>query len=168
MALESGRSAGLDIDRAVLYRVDEYLNTVQSAEGAGYSYQGHGAPSEAMTAEGILCRQYLGWERDHPAMVVAVTSLSGEYNFNIQKQDFYYWYYATQVLHHYGGEPWRAWNQRMREELPQAQLRRGREAGSWSPQGSRWGSSGGRLYTTCLAIYCLEVYYRHLPLYSQD
>jgi len=168
MALESGRSAGLEVDRAVLYGVDEYLDSVQSYEGAGYSYQGHGSPSQAMTAEGILCRQYLGWERDHPAMQAAVASLSGEYNFDIQTQDFYYWYYATQVLHHYGGEPWRAWNYRMREELPAAQVRRGREAGSWSPQRSRWGSSGGRLYTTCLAIYCLEVYYRHLPLYSQN
>jgi hypothetical protein len=83
--------------------------------------------------------------------------------------DFYYWYYGTQVLHHYGGEPWRAWNNVMREELPAAQVKTGREAGSWAPQrDGRWGSAGGRLYTTCMAIYCLEVYYRHMPLYKSD
>jgi hypothetical protein len=31
--------------------------------------------------------------------------------------------------------------------------------------GDRWGADGGRLYVTCLSLYVLEVYYRHLPLY---
>jgi hypothetical protein len=26
----------------------------------------------------------------------------------------------------------------------------------------------GRLYTTCLSTYMLEVYYRHLPLYGAE
>ena len=30
----------------------------------------------------------------------------------------------------------------------------------------QWGQHGGRLYTTCLSIYMLEVYYRHLPIYN--
>ncbi len=45
------------------------------------------------------------------------------------------------------------------------QEKRGRERGSWDPKGDRWGDAGGRLYVTCLSIYTLEVYYRHLPLY---
>jgi len=166
MTLQSGLAAGLEVDRAVLYRVSDFLDSVQSYDGAAYSYQPRGAASQAMTAEGLLCRQYLGWRHDHPALLRGVDAMANEYGFNIQDTDFYYWYYATQVLHHFGGEPWKVWNNEMREKLPAAQVRRGSESGSWSPQSDRWGGTGGRLYTTCMAIYCLEVYYRHMPLYK--
>ena len=89
--------------------------------------------------------------------------------FDLRDADVYYWYYATQVLHHFGGSPWRLWNEKMREDLPKAQVKSGKESGSWAPQKDSWGRNHGRLYTTCLSIYCLEVYYRHMPLYkSQD
>ncbi|HQF15075.1 MAG TPA: hypothetical protein PLS55_14380, partial [Thermogutta sp.] len=58
----------------------------------------------------------------------------------------------------------------MRQLIPQHQVKSGPQAGSWDPtKPSRdaWANEGGRLYVTCLSIYCLEVYYRHLPLYSQ-
>ena len=54
----------------------------------------------------------------------------------------------------------------MREELPAEQELEGRERGSWDPSGDLWQLGGGRLYSTCLSIYMLEVYYRHLPLYK--
>ncbi len=38
--------------------------------------------------------------------------------------------------------------------------------GSWSPAGAKWGSSGGRVYATAMAVLSLEVYYRYLPLYK--
>lgn len=166
MALQSGRAGGLDVSDEVLRKVDYYLDSVQYYEGAAYAYQPGNGPSQAMTAEGMLCRQYLGWERDRPEMQRCAESLVAEYNFDVYTTDFYYWYYATQMLHHYGGQPWRKWNEAMRTQLPPAQVRSGREAGSWAPQKDRWAGSGGRLYTTCFAIYCLEVYYRHLPLYQ--
>ena len=37
--------------------------------------------------------------------------------------------YATQVMHHYGGEPWKQWNSVMRDQLPKSQVRKGRETG---------------------------------------
>ena len=66
------------------------------------------------------------------------------------------------------GEHWDRWNGVMREEVPKRQIQAGDEVGSWSPEGDRWAIHGGRLYTTCLLTYMLEVYYRHLPLYSQE
>ena len=42
-----------------------------------------------------------------------------------------------------------------------------RENGSWDPQQDEWGSRSGRLYQTCMNTYMLEVYYRHLPLYTK-
>ena len=166
MALKSAQAAELEVDTEVFYRVSDYLDTAQFADGAGYSYQAGGRPSTAMTAEGLLCRQYLGWSREFEPMVVGVDSLVYSHNFNIHDRNVYYWYYATQTLHHFGGEPWMEWNRAMRKELPEAQVRSGRERGSWAPDGDQYGDNFGRLYTTCLSIYCLEVYYRHMPLYQ--
>jgi hypothetical protein len=77
----------------------------------------------------------------------------------------YYFYYATQVLHHMEGPEFDLWNSRMREHLIRTQETQGHKAGSWSPDGVDWGKAGGRLYATCMALITLEVYYRHLPLY---
>ena len=81
-------------------------------------------------------------------------------------RDVYFWYYATQAIHHYGGPAWDRWNGVMREMLPKSQIKAGPEAGSWEPGGDKWGRFGGRLYVTCLSAYILEVYYRHLPIYE--
>ena len=82
----------------------------------------------------------------------------------------YYWYYAAQVCHHMEGEPWRKWNETMRETLPALQIREGKERGSWDPtvDVTVGVGGGGRLFVTCLATYMLEVYYRHLPIYQLD
>lgn len=166
MALESGRAAKLDVNVTVLNRVMLYLDDAASYDGAAYGYQARNAPSSAMTAEGLLCRQYIGWKRDHPPMVRGISALLDDAPFDIRDQDVYYWYYATQVLHHFGGSPWRRWNDVMKVELPKSQVKTGRESGSWAPQRDRWGKNSGRLYTTCLSLFCLEVYYRHMPIYD--
>jgi hypothetical protein len=80
-------------------------------------------------------------------------------------KNVYAWYYITQVAHHFGGEPWNAWNARLKEAVPAAQAMKGPEAGSWDPAVDQWGHIGGRLYMTCFCTFMLEVYYRHLPLY---
>ena len=168
MALESGRAAGLEVDISVLLKVNDYLDLASSFDGAGYGYQARSGPTPAMTAEGLLCRQYISWQRNHPPLRNGIEALLLDAPFDLGDRDVYYWYYATQVLHHYGGSPWREWNEVMRVELPKAQVRGGREEGSWAPQLDRWGRNHGRLYTTCLSLYCLEVYYRHMPLYKAD
>jgi len=85
----------------------------------------------------------------------------------------YYYYYATQVMHHVGGPDWDMWNARMRPMLIAKQDRGTTPRfphlkGSWSPTGDYHAGSGGRVMMTSLAILTLEVYYRHLPLYRRD
>ena len=42
----------------------------------------------------------------------------------------------------------------MRQEVPEQQVKTGRDAGSWEPDlADMHESHGGRLYTTCLSIY---------------
>lgn len=167
MALQSARMAGLEVPSETFTRLSKYLDSVQKEYGSRYAYRASGrGATPAMTAEGLLCRQYLGWERSDTRLSEGVSYLL---NFlpEWDERNVYHWYYATQVMHHMGGEPWRKWNHVMRQLLPGKQEKRGRERGSWNPRGDRWGSQGGRLFTTCLSIYMLEVYYRHLPIYGE-
>ncbi len=164
MAMQSGLMAGLTVQSPTLDGVSKYLDTATS-DGSLYSYQARGEPTLTMTAEALLCRQYLGWAHDDPRLRIGVDLLL-ENLITYDEQDLYYWYYATQVLHHMGGDDWDQWNKVMRQAVPDHQVKDGKERGSWDPTNDRWGNHGGRLYTTCLSCYLLEVYYRHLPIYK--
>jgi hypothetical protein len=75
-------------------------------------------------------------------------------------------------MHHMEGDYWKKWNAVMRDLLVDSQEKAGAERGSWDPIGKNpdaWGvrNQGGRLYVTCLSLYMLEVYYRHMPIYGK-
>ena len=173
MALISARMAGLDVDSEVLERVHLFLDSVQrragsnrpDAEGERYAYMSYSAPTPAMTAEGMLCRLYLGWDTKEPRIEEGAEFLVGNpIAMEKDRVSYYYWYYATTTLHHIGGQAWTAWNQSMKEVLPKMQITSGKERGSWPTEEDNHANAGGRLYSTCFALYCLESYYRHLPL----
>lgn len=165
MALQSGRMAGLEVPSTTLDNVSRFLDSVAEDGGSSYKYRPQERPRISMTAEALLCRQYLGWQRNDPRLVRGVQQLLDN-PIDFSSINYYYWYYATQVLHHQGGRDWFQWNNVMRDALPAKQVESGREAGSWDPTGDPHDAQGGRLYTTCLCIYMLEVYYRHLPIYK--
>jgi hypothetical protein len=167
IALQSALMAGLEVPSPQLEMITKFLDSVQYEGGALYAYKPGQGPTLTMTAEGLLCRQYLGWKHADPRLHNGVRYLL-ENKISYDDQNVYYWYYAAQVLHHMGGPEWEEWNAVMREAIPNAQTRTGKEAGSWAPSNDRWGAHGGRLYTTCLSIYSLEVYYRHLPVYKHQ
>jgi hypothetical protein len=166
MALQSARAASLTVPDETWEMADVFLGEVQHRDGALYSYQKRNDPTPAMTAEGLLCRMYLGWRKDRPALVRGVRWLGDDHRPSASDTNIYYWYYATQVMHHFGGLEWEKWNLRMRDILVSTQETRGHLAGSWRP-GGEYSGEGGRIYMTALAICTLEVYYRHLPIYRQ-
>ncbi|MCC7087472.1 MAG: terpene cyclase/mutase family protein [Pirellulales bacterium] len=167
MALQSARMAGLEVPPEVLEKASKFLDAVQVAEGSQYTYIPRDRPSMAMTAEGLLSRQYLGWKRDDIRLVNGANQIvANPITMDGSERDAYYWYYATQVMHHMEGDHWRQWNRVMSVEVPRAQIKDGRESGSWNPGVYRWGDQGGRLFITALQTYMLEVYYRHMPIYG--
>jgi hypothetical protein len=171
MALQSARMAGLEVESPALERINDFLNTVSQDGGAQYSYVPGQGKKLSMTAEGLLCRQYLGWSHGDPRLVRGVEVLTNNLpEYGEGRTHVYYWYYAAQVCHHMEGAPWRRWNGAMREVIPTLQVRDGKERGSWDPtlDDTTGVDGGGRLFVTCLATYCLEVYYRHLPLYQLE
>lgn len=166
MALQSGLMAGLEVPSPALEKIMKYLDSVAKEDGSRYAYQPYQGERVSMTAEALLCRQYLGWKHDDPRLVAGIKYLNANPLDYDADENVYYWYYATQAIHHMEGKAWDRWNKVMRREVPARQVKAGPERGSWSPANDRWGSHAGRLYTTCLSIYILEVYYRHLPIYS--
>jgi hypothetical protein len=178
MAIQTGRMAGIEPPPDVLERAKQFLELVQLEGGARYRYEPTSrAATPAMTAEGLLCRQYLGWPRDHPAMDAGVKYLNEPDqlpHWDSGRRNVYHWYYAAQTLHNLQGATWENWNSLTRGELLKNQVRTGRKlSGSWNP-GKPSGhpdenaEKGGRLYLTCLCVLTLEVYYRHLPLYRDQ
>ncbi len=167
MALKSGSMGNLAVPADCLRKADSFLNSISVNEGAFYGYDK--ATSEAAnrpgtTAVGLLCRMYLGWSKDKPGMKAGVEMLAKR---GPNLNDLYYSYYATQVLRQYGGDEWNNWNKVMRDSLIKAQETEGHSAGSWYIEKGAHHQQGGRLYCTALSTMILEVYYRHMPLYSE-
>ena len=167
MAWMSGKMSYLRVSPLTAVRAGHYLDHVQVDQyGADYGYTDKTKRTKGTQAIGLLCRMYLGWPREHPGITEGVQQMSRS---GPSPGYMYYDYYATQVLHHYGGEEWERWNPRMRDSLVGSQSKAGHTAGSWHfPGGDRGADKGGRLYCTSLAAMTLEVYYRHMPLYGKN
>ena len=171
MALECAKMAYIDVPPHAFNRAGHFLNTVRAGRNSGlFGYQPGSSPTPAMTAEGLLCREYLGWPQDHPALKEGVDWLLREHLPNKRRPNIYCWYYATQVMHNIGGEPWQKWNAAVREASCRRKKNRGTRPVVGPPRGGAVGGGydvreGGRIYMTSLALCTLEVYYRYLPLY---
>lgn len=185
MALKSAQLAGLDVPKSAFEKMRKYVQASQasSAEPHLFRYnpfapdtpeQRHGLkPTHVMTSVGLLMRLYLGWKRDLPEMQAGtdylLERLPDPGTPQATKRDTYYWYYATQVLFHMGGDRWKKWNDKLRPLLLDSQVMEGELTGSWDPylpSSDLWARYGGRLYVTTLNLLSLEVHYRHLPLYE--
>lgn len=165
MALKSGHMAYLSVPPATIQGITNFLNSTQSDSGSAYGYTGPGN-GLGTTSVGLLCRMYLGWDQHHPSLERGVERLG---QIGPSEGNVYYNYYATQVLHHFGGDLWDKWNKVMREYLINTQSKEGHEEGSWYFRGGDHGADrGGRLYITALCCMTLEVYYRHLPIYGKS
>ena len=165
MALKSADLAGIPIPIETRNGLIRFLRTVSAGSHGGLaSYRPNEPISRPMTAEALVCWQFLGMPREHPAGNEAGDYLLRELPGD-EKTNLYYWYYATLAMYQLQGVHWRRWNDRLQTTLVDSQRKIGPLAGSWDPD-TVWGGYGGRVYSTALATLCLEVYYRFLPLYE--
>ncbi len=165
MALKSAELAGLPIPDATRQGIIRYLRSVSSGKyGGRASYRPGEQATRSMSAEALVCWQFLGLSRQHPACDEAGDYLLGELPSDGQS-NVYYWYYATLGMYQLQGAHWRRWNDALRTTLVGRQVKEGPLAGSWDTD-DVWGGYGGRVYTTALSALALEVYYRFLPLYG--
>ncbi len=160
MALRSAKLAGIKVHDETWHRVRRFLHSVSSGIHGGLaSYRPRAAPSRAMTAEALVCRQLSGQapndRADQEAVDYVLQELPGDGRVNL-----YYWYYATLGLFQDQGPGWESWNRALATALVPRQETTGKMTGSWSTD-TVWGGSGGRVYTTAMGALCLEVYYRY-------
>ncbi|MDR0871785.1 MAG: terpene cyclase/mutase family protein [Planctomycetaceae bacterium] len=173
MALKTAQAAGAEVPNDVFIKIDKFLDAMGQHGGTQYIYREEEPERRlSMTAEALLCRELLGWKHTDGRLKQGIEFLTLPENLPAfdkhYKRDVYTWYYASQALHHYGGEAWNVWNKAMRELLPEYQEKSGTNAGSWNPDEpvkDTWGTYYGRLYTTALSILILETYYRHGRIY---
>lgn len=182
MALHSARMAEIEVELNTFFVAEQFLNSVQEqpSTAAYYKYRSDFPITEAqrhpMTAEGLLCRQWLGWPKDHPPLRQGVKFLLSERNqpeWKPRRRNVYAWYYTAQVLHNLGGEDWQNWFGTVLPLIVTAQQRAGRDKGSWHPtrpEGAFQERShdAGRLYLTVMCVLILETPYRHAPLYESE
>ena len=182
MALHSARIAKIDVPPETFLLASSFLDSAQvdAADASRYRYRPD-EPSQkeqlwSMSAEGLLCRQWLGWPRKYPAFAKGQEFLTSEVNTPIWEEgqrNVYAWYYTAQTLHNLGGDPWKNWFAHTQGLLLKHQASGGgKTGGSWHPtrpQGAflEWSEGAGRLYFTVLCVLILETPHRHAPVYPE-
>jgi hypothetical protein len=167
MALKSADLAGVVMPETTRNGIMKFLQSVSSGNKGGLaSYRAGEQVSHSMTAEALVCWQFLGLSRDHPACNEAGDFLLTELPGQGVKPNDYYWYYGTLAMYQLQGDYWKRWNAALQKTLLERQIKEGPLAGAWDTD-TVWGGYGGRIYTTAIATLSMEVYYRFLPLYSK-
>lgn len=177
MALHSARAAEIPVPEEQFQRASKFLNLVQDKGGARYRYQPTGWDvSRAMTAEGLLCRQFLGWPKNQPQLLEGIEYLLDEkYKPTWQegRRNVYEWYYVGHVLHNMDDEEWTDWYDHTQKEIIANQITSGSGdyRGSWNPNKPvgapyEFADKAGRLYITAMCLLILEMPVRHHPIYG--
>ena len=183
MALHSARIAQIDIPPETFLLASNFLDSAQvdAADASRYRYRPD-EPSQkeqlwSMSAEGLLCRQWLGWPRKYAAFAKGQEFLTSEVNTPVWEEgqrNVYAWYYTAQTLHNLGGDPWKTWFAHTQSLLLKHQASGGgKTGGSWHPTKPKgafleWSEGAGRLYFTVMCVLILETPNRHAPVYKEE
>ncbi len=108
MSLKSAELAGIPMPGPTRNGAVRFIKSVSSGSNGGLaSYRPYEAPSRSMTAESLVCRQFLGMTRDNPSADEAGDYLLGELP-DKNKINLYYWYYGTLGMYQLQGTHWDA------------------------------------------------------------
>jgi hypothetical protein len=170
LALKSAREAGIPPSAPCVDKIRTFFDSHATGEHGRTGYMGRNVHTEATTGVGMLARQFLLGQADAPYVHDAAEYLAGyaetswrDRRTNSGRSDYYLWYNCTLGMFQAGGEPWKRWNDVVREAIVALERHDGCTRGSWDPDG-KWGHEGGRIYATALAALTLEVYYRYANL----
>lgn len=180
MALHTARMANIEVPFETFILAERFLDAVQElpSNRALYKYRPDQEAEESqrwsMTAEGLLCRQWLGWPKHDPAMRRGADFLLAEKNrpeWKEHRRNVYAWYYTAQMLHNLGGPEWEQWYAEAKTLIVKNQQSAGKDQGSWHPtrptgafhERSR---DAGRLYLTVMCVLILQTPDRHLSVYE--
>jgi hypothetical protein len=178
LAMRAAHEAGIsEINPDCVARMEMFFKSCHDkASGRTFYQPGHNLPSDAPTAIGMLLQEFVADSPDTKLIDDGAKYLSGEAKSSFQGArkpakkkrfaalpgDYYTYYNGTLAIFLAGGEPWKRWNDVVRDALVDTQCEEGEgcRRGSWDPTG-QWSPQGGRVYSTALAVLTLEVYYRY-------
>ena len=165
-ALKAAKHTGLELKnltRSVRAGLD-YTTGLRTPEGT-FGYSGPSMKGDGVTlgAAGALCFQM--WDKSSSKEARGACKFIDEnakFGWNTPDSDLYGHYYAAQCMMNFGGDPWKRYNEKFRDQVLNNQL----PDGSFKPAGFgafRGTNVFGKHYRACLSILMLEVYYRFLP-----
>jgi len=177
MALKSAVLSHITVPGRVKNLANRWLDVVQynvPPDGRIGSHYGYRKPADqaqknssttSCSAIGLLCRMYLGALKEGPGLQAGVKAVA-------QKgpgSGIYFNYFGAMLMYQADGpdgQMWKVWNLKMRDYLVKAQVKDGKDKGSWMLEKGH-GNKGGRLYNTAMSAMTLEVYYRYPMIYAK-
>jgi hypothetical protein len=156
-------------------KVEDFFKRCEMPQPGRTGYMPGHAPSDATTGVGMLVHEFILEKPDSPLVQAGAKYLAGEAQrawkgeaarkprFAARSGNFYTWYNCTLAMFLAGGEPWKQWNDVVRDHLVALQHRVPESCanGSWWDPDDEYSLEGGRIYSTALAALTLEVYYRY-------
>jgi hypothetical protein len=161
MALRAARNAGIAVPKETIDRCVSYIESSQNADG-GFRYRLlEAAESKFPRSAAAVVALYTSGVNEGPVIDRGLAYLMGFLpgDSRSRNQEYYYYgqYYAAQALWHAGGDRWRTWFPRIRDELIGLQLREGRWADPWI----------GDEYATAMALIVLQIPNGYLPIFER-
>jgi hypothetical protein len=115
---------------------------------------------EALTAAALECRLLHGVKsvesKTEKLALELILDCPPEWNPAEGCVDYYYWYYASQLVTMAGSDFEMSWYLALTDALMKGQQSEGCERGSWDPSLGPWGKEGGRVYSTALSVLSLS------------
>ena len=165
MQLKSAVVAGLEVPKEGFIGAIGFLDKVTVMNGSRIgtcSNRPGGELTAEMTAKGALCRQFLGWKRDHPLLRGAVMRLladAHELETAAGIVDPEHLYFVRLVAYQTAGELWKVCHRVTKDRITKAQCVEGENAGSWGAVAwVPW--SRGKVADTAFGSVCLSIWCR--------
>ncbi len=160
MALRAAKNLGCDVPPESIDRAVEYLKRSQDRSSGGFCYTPHGGVTVPCTGTAILALEVCGKGQHRSQEVIRGGNFLLRYPPRWGRGVFFFYslYYCSQATFQLGGNYWDFFRPRLHQTL----LPNQRSSGRWDdPDGI------GPNYGTAMAVLCLTVEYRFLPIYQR-
>ncbi len=156
--LRACRNAGIKVPKGVIKRACEYINKCSNKDGGiSYSLRSRGSSRPAITAAAVATLYNAG-DYDNPVALRALDFIKKRLKGGTSARVFGgHWYYsnlyAAQAFYLSGEKNWATYFPKCREAFLKKQAQNG-----------SWGGEVGETYCTAIALLCLQLPYRYLPI----
>ncbi len=162
MALNSAHKAHLDVGG---FR--DALRFLDGVTEKHYYRVGYLGPtdehifSNRLATVAMTSRRFLGQDISDPRLVWPAIRLLDDLP-SAEQPDYYQWYYGTLAMFQMGGDYWRSWSEHLTPALLAMHVEKeGQPIDGSFVADKHYSGTGGRLYSTAMAILCATAWYRY-------